>query len=89
MKKILLFVFTLTLIGCSAETEYISHCPSHDISNCPIHDILRNMNMKFVVIDSCEYIQGNNILAHKGNCVYCKVRREKELESLMIKLREK
>ena len=43
--------------------------------------------------DSCEYImksQGyKGFLAHKGNCRFCKERRQKELEELAIKLKEK
>ena len=46
------------------------------------------------IIDSCEYIGflgfGNcDVLAHKGNCRFCKKRRQKELEKLLIKLKEK
>ena len=42
-----------------------------------------------VEIDSCEYIRGGYQLAHKGNCRFCKERRQKELEELVIKLKEK
>ena len=46
------------------------------------------------IIDSCEYIGylgfGNcDVLAYKGNCRFCKERRQKELEELVIKLKEK
>ena len=43
----------------------------------------------YVELDSCEYIAGGNQLAHKGNCRFCKERRQKELEELVIKLKEK
>lgn len=43
----------------------------------------------YVELDSCEYIAGLNQLAHKGNCRFCKERRQKELEELVIKLKEK
>ena len=43
----------------------------------------------YVELDSCEYIAGFNQLAHKGNCRFCKERRQKELEELVIKLKEK
>lgn len=33
-----------------------------------------------VVIDSCEYIEGDYSLAHKGNCKFCAERRKKELK---------
>lgn len=42
-----------------------------------------------VEIDSCQYIVGYYMLAHKGNCRFCKERRQKELEALIIKLKEK
>ena len=43
----------------------------------------------YVELDSCEYISGLNQLAHKGNCRFCKERRQKELEELVTKLKEK
>lgn len=43
----------------------------------------------YIELDSCEYILGLNQLAHKGNCRFCKERRQKELEELVIKLKEK
>lgn len=33
-----------------------------------------------IVIDSCEYIEAFNRLAHKGNCRFCAERRKKEIE---------
>ena len=45
-----------------------------------------------IIIDSCEYIRGYRTLdyrlAHKGNCKFCKERRQKELEDLVYKLKE-
>ena len=45
-------------------------------------------------IDSCEYVgyvgYGNSdIIAHKGNCRFCKERRQKELKELVEQLKEK
>lgn len=42
-----------------------------------------------IEIDSCEYIRGSNRLAHKGNCRFCKERRQKELKELVEQLKEK
>jgi len=42
-----------------------------------------------VEIDSCQYIIGYNVLAHKGNCHFCKERRQKELKELVEQLKEK
>ena len=33
-----------------------------------------------IVIDSCEYIEAFNRLAHKGNCRFCTDRRREELK---------
>ena len=46
------------------------------------------------IIDSCEYIGylgfGNcDVLTHKGNCRFCKERRQKEMEELVEQLKEK
>ena len=43
----------------------------------------------YLELDSCEYIAGLNQLAHKGNCRFCKERRQKGLEKLVIKLKKK
>ena len=40
----------------------------------------------YVELDSCEYISGLNQLAHKGNCRFCKERRQKELKELVEQL---
>jgi len=42
-----------------------------------------------IMVDSCEYIRGEYKLAHKGNCHFCKERRQRELKELVIKLKEK
>ena len=40
-------------------------------------------------IDSCEYIAWAGGVAHKGNCRFCKERRQKELKELIEQLKEK
>ena len=54
------------------------------------------LGYRYLELDSCEYVEGLNQLAHKGNCRFCKERdsikwekRKKELEELVIKLEEK
>ena len=46
-----------------------------------------------LTFDSCEYVfkaEGyKGFLAHKGNCRFCKERRQKELEELVEQLNEK
>lgn len=42
-----------------------------------------------VEIDSCQYIIGYMVLAHKGNCRFCAERRKQELKELIEQLKEK
>ena len=78
MKKIILLALTaLIMVGC----DY------------PPISYATNDGTIVVVIDSCEYIRQhtylNDIHTHKGNCKFCKERRQKELKELVIKLKEK
>ena len=86
MKKIMLLALTaLIMVGCVYRT------------NAEIEEAERLKGFNIVVIDSCEYLktcegagyQGYGYFAHKGNCRFCKERRQKELEELVIKLKEK
>lgn len=77
MKNIILLVFTaLIMVGC----EY--KCPDGS------YDSSRSLGMSTVRIDSCEYVRAYHMLAHKGNCRYCKERREKELKELIRQIIE-
>lgn len=76
MKKLILLSFTaLMMVGCMEHYE----------------ETKINSDYSVRVIDSCEYIVliGGGVKAHKGNCHFCKERRQKELEELVIKLKEK
>lgn len=50
-----------------------------------------------IVVDSCEYLYkripstggGYDVMSHKGNCRFCKERRQKELKELVEQLKEK
>lgn len=78
MKKfILLALTTLTMVGC----DYKNQDGSYDTS--------RSLDYGIIVMDSCEYINGFNRLAHKGNCRFCEERKEKKLEKLIEQLKEK
>ena len=80
MKKIILLALTaLIMVGCE-ESEPVK------IDN----------SYKIIIIDSCEYIEtriggyvSGSFPLHKNNCRFCKERRQKELEELIIKLKEK
>ena len=80
MKKIMLLTFTaLMMVGCEYQTDV------------KIDEAKHLNGFKIVVIDSCEYLkndewvgnQGYGYFAHKGNCRFCKERRQKELENLL------
>ena len=80
MKKIILLALTaLMMEGCSYQNDVAKLVEKEDFST--------------IEYDSCEYILRVGVyqgyLAHKGNCRFCKERRQKELEELVIKLKEK
>ena len=78
MKKIIILTLAaLMMVGCG---KYVAY---------------RIEGVQISVIDSCEYIKcytygiGAYTYSHKGNCRFCKERRQKELEELVVKLKEK
>jgi hypothetical protein len=81
MKKIILLAFTALMTGCRhsqyiPETKVLSH------------------GFVVVEIDSCEYIGTSSstyrdLFSHKGNCRFCKERRQNELKKLVEQLKEK
>ena len=80
MKKIILLAFTaLVIVGCISDKEEAK--------------IYENDGFATLTYDSCEYVFKvagyKGFLAHKGNCHFCKERRQKELKKLIIKLKEK
>ena len=87
MKKIILLaVIALVMVGCDVKQSDGTYKP---------------YSYRTYIIDSCEYVgyamsSQYDYLAHKGNCRFCKERdsikwekRKKELEELVIKLKEK
>ena len=86
MKKIILLALVaLMMVGCENKTA-----AEIEEAEC-LH------GFSIVIIDSCEYLvnyethgySGYGFFAHKGNCRFCKERRQKELEELVFKLKEK
>ena len=78
MKKIILLALTaLMVVGCEFSVE-------KDTKAC-----IKRYHV--IILDSCEYYSNTMSydLTHKGNCRFCKERRQKELEELVIKLKEK
>lgn len=74
----LLILTALIIVGC----EYRSEAEREEAKR------LNGFNT--IVIDSCEYLikskasgyYGYGYFSHKGNCRFCKERRQKELEKL-------
>ena len=76
MKKIILLALTaIMMVSCGETLETKGNAPF--------------IGYATIEIDSCEYVRGGYKLAHKGNCRFCKERRQKELEELVIKLKGK
>ena len=93
MKKIILLALTtLMMVGCTSSE-----------GKTKVKYQINNNGFQTIVIDSCEYLikseyhskdynsteWGYGYMAHKGNCRFCKERRQKELEELVIKLKKK
>lgn len=77
IKKLILLVFTLlVMVGCRYTQTDINVVKASN----PVIIVDEN------TLDSCEYYPH---YGHKGNCRFCKERRQQELEELVIKLKEK
>jgi hypothetical protein len=83
IKNIILLIFTaLIMVGCEYKSE------------AEIEEAERLNGFNTVVIDSCEYLimsksavqAGYGYFSHKGNCRFCKERRQKELEEQLRNL---
>lgn len=86
MKKIILLLLTaLVMVGCYEAKDY------HDKQK----DLVIDYNLSTIEYQGCEYVvmqspwKQHGTMIHKGNCRFCKERRQKELEELVIKLKEK
>ena len=104
-KTILLALITLMMVGCDTRTEeqrYNDYLREQKEVKRRIEHQNRWKGYNVIVVDDCEYIvktidtdkycrsaTQSGYLAHKGNCRFCKERRQKELEELVIKLKEK
>ena len=80
MKKIILLALTaLIMVGCISDEEKAK--------------IYGNDGFATLTYDSCEYVFKTagykGFFAHKGNCRFCKERRQKELEELIEQLKDK
>ena len=75
---ILLALAALMMVGCDQQ-QLANNITKDDFGVC--------------IYDSCEYLIAahgyKGFLAHKGNCCFCKERRQKELKELIEQLKEK
>lgn len=79
MRKIILLALTaLMMAGCREVTAEKVHVKEGEV---------------IISIDSCEYIERTvycgTMLVHKGNCRFCKERRQKELIEIVEQLKKK
>ena len=85
MKKIILLALTaLMMVGCGMKKNEKGEIIVSDYYNQ--HSI---HNPYITVLDSCEYICWESRMAHKGNCKFCKERRQKELKYIIEQIKEK
>ena len=80
-----LLLAALMMVGCNNDNDEYKAPYMND----GLYSHMTGADMCTVIIDSCEYIGTRFQLAHKGNCRFCKERRQKELKELVIKLKEK
>ena len=80
IKKIILLSFIILMMAsCYNQNDVAKSVEEGDFGVC--------------IYDSCEYLirvnGGKSYFAHKGNCRFCKERRQKELEEFVEQLKEK
>ncbi len=80
MKKIILLALVaLMMVGCLNQNNIAKSVEKGDFST--------------IEYDSCEYLLRTSVnhgyLAHKGNCRFCKERRQRELKELVEQIKEK
>lgn len=73
MKKLLLFVLVLSILGCESEEEMQKKIYEEKKSMAEEEARYINRLYQVIVIDTCEYIMANPgtsslVLTHKGNC---------------------
>lgn len=84
MKKILMItigaimLLLLSILICAAVIS-ADAAPKNDMESAPKGSPASGY-YSTIVIDSCEYIEAFNRLAHKGNCKFCAERRRKEIK---------
>ena len=82
MKKLFVLLTMLLTAACSS-TNLSDIKTAIIVRNSPVYKI-EGTPIYLVILDSCEYYYAgfSNGLTHKGNCKFCKQRKDKENESL-------
>ena len=85
MKKIILLALTaLVMAGCYQAKAY----------NDKQIELVSDYRLSTIEYQGCEYVvmqsdwNKHGTMSHKGNCRFCKERRQKELEELVKQLKE-
>lgn len=90
MKKILvIFSILLAMDSCIQPQPSVDTNIYHEVEKTnDVYRVYEYLDLKDVVIDSCEYLIGRDAvggygyMAHKGSCKYCAERRKRELQNL-------
>ena len=86
MKKIILLALAaLMMVGCYKAKAY--HNKHIDLVGDYILSTIEYQDCEYIVMQS--HWKQHGTMIHKGNCKFCKERRQKELKELIIKLKEK
>lgn len=69
MKKLMFLMFLASMLcaSCESKDRYIIYSKKD----------IYTYSFDIVIIDSCEYLLNRDMLAHKGNCRFCKERNER------------
>jgi hypothetical protein len=89
MKKIMLLALvTFMMVGCYQANA------NHDKQQVNINTV-SDYRAETIIYQGCEYVvmysyfENHGVITHKGNCKYCKERRQKELKELIEQLKNR
>ena len=80
MKNLVVLVLALAFIAVVACTQ---RKPDGSIVIDETHSSTMTLNPRLEIIDSCEYLFYDRGVTHKGNCKFCKERRQKEFYKMV------
>lgn len=86
--QFVIFALTIVIVGIAILYDNQVIKSNKDSIQAPISHSVSD-GYSTIVIDSCEYIEAFNRLAHKGNCRFCANRRREELKMIDELIKEK